>query len=242
MLTASRPVQRPARRACYTVAMGTSLAQKTHTQTPPDGYSVKSEPSNTRDPDRGADEPGLVDAVRGGDAQAYTTLVNRYMDPAYAVALSMLRQEQDAEDAVQAAFIRALDRIEQLRPGSRFGPWFYRVLRSTCLNLRRRESLRTHSELTETASSRDDPHRELERNDARSRVLAALEQLPERQRTAVLMYDLEGYDHAEIAEVLEIAVGTSRANLHHGRQALKRILTARSGVPTEAAVPTEEER
>lgn len=185
--------------------------------------------SGTRDPDRGADEPGLVEAIQRGDTTPFSLLVARYMDPAYAVALSILRQEQDAEDAVQAAFIRALERIGQLRPGSRFGPWFYRVLRSTCLNLRRREALRTHSELTETAASRDDPHRELERGRARSRVLGALQQLPERQRTAVMMYDLEGYDHAEIAEVLDIAVGTSRANLHHGRQALRKILGAGAG-------------
>ncbi|MDX1396738.1 MAG: RNA polymerase sigma factor [Gemmatimonadota bacterium] len=174
--------------------------------------------------DRGADEPGLVAAVQGGDTRAFSTLVARYMDPAYAVALSILRHEQDAEDAVQAAFIRALDRIEQLRPGSRFGPWFYRVLRSTCLNLRRRELLRSHSEVPDTAQSKHNVHREFEQRAARKRVLDALEQLPERQRTAVMMYDLEGYDHADIAEILEIAVGTSRANLHHGRQALRRIL------------------
>ena len=166
----------------------------------------------------------MVEAVQAGDVGCFTTLVNRYMEPAYAVSLSILRQEQDAEDAVQAAFIRSLERIGQLRPGSRFGPWFYRVLRSTCLNLRRREALRTPSELTDAAAASDDPHRELERTDARERVLDALARLPERQRTAVLMYDLEGYDHAEIAEVLDIAVGTSRANLHHGRQALRRIM------------------
>lgn len=173
--------------------------------------------------DRGIDEPTLVEAVQKGDTRAFEKLVARYMDPAYAVSLSILRHEQDAEDAVQAAFIRALDRIGQLRPGSRFGPWFYRVLRSTCLNLRRRELLRSHAEVPETARSAHDVHREFERREARARVLEALEQLPERQRTAVMMYDLEGYDHADIAEILDIAVGTSRANLHHGRQALKRI-------------------
>jgi len=190
--------------------------------------------SSGRDPaagaerdDAGADEPGLVAAVQNGDSGAFSRLVARYMDPAYAVALSILRHEQDAEDAVQASFIRALDRIEQLRPGSRFGPWFYRVLRSTCLNLRRRELLRSHSEVPEAAQSGHDPHREFERREARTRVLAALERLPERQRTAVMMYDLEGYDHADIAKILEIAVGTSRANLHHGRQALRKILSER---------------
>ncbi len=188
------------------------------------GHGPPSGEASEPDVDRGADEPELVEAVQNGDAGAYSRLVARYMDPAYAVALGILRNEHDAEDAVQAAFIRALDRIGQLRPGSRFGPWFYRVLRSTCLNLRRREMLRSHPEVPDTARAGDDPHRELERRQQRERILDALSQLPERQRTAVMMYDLEGYDHAEIAEVLDIAVGTSRANLHHGRQALRKIL------------------
>ena len=213
--------------------MVTSLAEDTRTRRhrPADAVRSGSRPDPESDP--GADEPGLVEAVQAGDVEAFARFVTRYTDPAYAIALSILRHEQDAEDAVQAAFIRALERIGQLRPGSRFGPWFYRVLRSTCLNLRRRELLRTHSELTETAASRDDPHREFERSDARKRVLEALEQLPERQRTAVMMYDLEGYDHGEIAAILGIAVGTSRANLHHGRHALRRILDDSVGAPTE---------
>ena len=173
---------------------------------------------------RGADEPGLVTAVQAGDSKAFETLVERYLDPAYAVSVSILRHEHDAEDAVQAAFIRALERIDQLRPGSRFGPWFYRVLRSTCLNLRRREALRAHGQLSEAASGGDDPHRELERTRSRERVLAALDELPERQRMAVMLYDLEGYDHGQIAKILEIAIGTSRANLHHGRRALRKAL------------------
>ncbi len=98
--------------------------------------------------------------------------------------------------------------------------------------------MRTHSELTDTAASGDDPHRELERNSARAKVLEALERLPERQRTAVMMYDLEGYDHADIAEILDIAVGTSRANLHHGRHALRRILEESAGAGPET---TDEE-
>ena len=221
--------------------MVTSVAEDTRKQT---GRSADvgrpgSRPESRSDP--GADEPGLVEAVQAGDVEAFSRFVARYADPAYAVALSILRHEQDAEDAVQAAFIRALERIGQLRPGSRFGPWFYRVLRSTCLNLRRRESLRTHSELKDTAASRDDPHREFERRDARSRVLEALERLPERQRTAVMMYDLEGYDHAEIAGILGIAVGTSRANLHHGRHALRRILGERAGSPAEGAEDEQQE-
>jgi RNA polymerase sigma-70 factor (ECF subfamily) len=150
--------------------------------------------------------------------------VDRYMDPGYAVALGILRQPQDAEDAVQSAFIRALERIDQLRPGSPFGPWFYRVLRSTCLNLLRREALRDHDPLPRSASGAMSPQRDLERRMARDTVLEALAQLPEMQRLAVTLYDLEGYSHQQVAEILDIAEGTSRAHVHHGRRALRDIL------------------
>jgi len=169
-------------------------------------------------------EPALVLAVQEGDEKAFGLLVERYLEPSYAIAMALLHNEADAEDGVQASFIRALERIGQLRPGSPFGPWYYRVLRSTCLNLRRREALREHPEVPHTAAGTSNPEREFDRSMARQRVLSAVEQLPEMQRMAVLLYDLEGYDHAEISEILGIAVGTSRANLHHGRQSLKRIL------------------
>jgi len=167
------------------------------------------------------DEASLVEAVQGGDAGAFDELVRHYLERAYAVALSILGVPQDAEDAVQTAFLRALERIDQLRPGSPFGPWFYSVLRSTALNLRRREGLRSHEQIPVGASSASSPERDLDRALTRGRVLAALEELPEQQRTAVVLYDLEGYSHREVAEALGVAVGTSRAHVHHGRRALR---------------------
>lgn len=195
----------------------------------PGGPAPEEEERLGSGPARYAGEPRLVEAIQRGNRSAFGELVEAYMEPAYAVALSLLRHEQDAEDAVQAAFIRALERIGQLRAGSPFGPWFYRVLRSTCLNLRRREALRSHEELPAAAAGGSDPERELERRGVRERVLEALDRLPEMQRLAVLLYDLEGYGHREIAEVLGVAAGTSRANLHHGRRALREMLGADVG-------------
>lgn len=167
------------------------------------------------------EEAELVELVQDGDTAAFDELVRRYMDRGYAVALSILGTPQDAEDAVQTAFIRALERIDQLRPGSPFGPWFYSVLRSTSLNLRRHEGLRSHEEIPVSASGGPDPERDLDRSLTRDRVLKALAELPEQQRTAVTLYDLEGYSHQEVADVLDVAVGTSRAHVHHGRKALR---------------------
>ena len=167
------------------------------------------------------DEPSLVRQVKAGDEAAFGILVERYMDTGFAAALSVLGNPHDAEDAVQNAFIRALERIDQLKPGSPFGPWFFRVLRSTALNLRRRETLRRHEEIPASASAGTNPAKEWEKGLTRQAVLSALSELPEMQRMTVTLYDLEGYSHREIAEILEIAVGTSRAHVHHGRKALR---------------------
>jgi len=173
---------------------------------------------------RTAGEPELVRRVQRGDEAAFGRLVERYLDRAHAVALGILGNPHDAEDAVQDAFIRALERIDQLSPGSPFGPWFYRVLRSTALNFRRHEKLRSHEAIPLGAATSGDPEEETLRKIDREAVLRALEQLPEMQRTAVTLYDLEGYSHQEIADILGIAPGTSRAHVHHGRKALQRLL------------------
>lgn len=171
-----------------------------------------------------AEEQTLVRQVQNGSEDAFGSLVDRYLDEAYAIAVSVLRDAHDAEDAVQSAFIRALERIDQLKPGSPFGPWFYRVLRSTCLNLRRREALRRHEEIPVSAAGGPDPEKDLQRELTRERVVIALGELPEMQRLAVTLYDLEGYSHQEIAGILGIAVGTSRAHVHHARRALRRLI------------------
>jgi len=179
----------------------------------------------------------LVRQVQNGSEDAFGTLVERYLDEAYAIAVSVLRDSHDAEDAVQSAFIRALERIDQLQQGSPFGPWFYRVLRSTCLNLRRREALRSHDEIPVSAAGGPDPEKDLQREMTRERVAIALGKLPEMQRLAVTLYDLEGYSHQEIAGILGIAVGTSRAHVHHARRALRRLIGPDSGpVPREHEV------
>lgn len=171
------------------------------------------------------DEPALVRAVQQGDTGAFGVLVERYLDRAHAVALGILRDGREAEDAVQDAFLRALEHIDQLEAGSPFGPWFYRVLRSTALNRRRREKLRRHGPLPADAAGGSNPETETIRRLERRDVLDALEELSEMRRTAVTLYDLEGYSHREIAGILDIAVGTSRAHVHHGRKALRKLLT-----------------
>lgn len=172
------------------------------------------------------DEPRLVLSVQEGDRRAFGRLVDRYLEEAYAVAVGILHRSHAAEDAVQNAFLRALDRIDDLEPGSPFGPWFFRVLRSVCYNARRRESRQPEGSIPPGTSGGSDPEEEALRRLDRARVLDALGDLPERQRSAVLLYDIQGYSHSEIGEILGISPGTSRAHLHHGRKKLRQALGA----------------
>jgi RNA polymerase sigma-70 factor (ECF subfamily) len=171
------------------------------------------------------DEPALVERLRAGDAAAFETLVGRYMRRAFAVAYRLLGQKEDAEDLVQEAFMAVLQRVDTFQAGRPFAPWFFRILVNRGLNARKARALRAVEEIPETAAHRGPtPEREAERTELRGRLREAMEALPERQRTIVQLFDLEGFAGPEIAEILEISDGTVRWHLHEARKTLKKAL------------------
>lgn len=172
-----------------------------------------------------ADEPALVVRVRRGEAAAYDTLVRRYLRRAYAVANRMVGNDADAEDVVQDAFLRALDRIEQCAPGRTFGPWFFRILITQALNHRRSRKVRTTEALGETLHGHGEATDAMaERNELHGVFAAALAELPEIQRTIVQLSDVEGYGSTELATMLDMPAGTVRWHLHQARRALRESL------------------
>ena len=171
------------------------------------------------------DEAALVERVRAGDGAAFETLVNRYMRRAFSVAYRLLGQKEDAEDLVQEAFMAVLQRVDTFQAGRPFAPWFFRILVNRGLNARKARTLRAVDEIPETAAHRGpSPERDAERTELRDRLRAAMETLPERQRTIVQLFDLEGFAGPEIAEILEISDGTVRWHLHEARKTLKKAL------------------
>ncbi|MEE9230069.1 MAG: RNA polymerase sigma factor, partial [Acidobacteriota bacterium] len=164
------------------------------------------------------DEPDLVERVRQGDDRAFEALVNRYADQAFAVAFGFLQHVQDSEDLVQDAFVRALERIDSLSPGSPFGAWFYRLVVNAALNRRRYLARRRTEAITADRAARGgDPDRASERAELRRRLAQALQTLPPELETVVILHDLEGFTHPEIAQVLGIPEGTCRSHLHRAR-------------------------
>lgn len=168
----------------------------------------------------------LVRRSRDGDSGAFGALVDRYARAAYAVAMSVTGRHEDAEDAAQESFLVALQRIEECRRPEKFGAWLMTIVRNRSKNLVRREVLRDTDPIPVTAGSKGPtPERVTEQSELRAQLKGALAQLPEVQREIVLLHDLEGWKHREIAERLSLPSGTVRSHLHFARKSLRAALS-----------------
>jgi RNA polymerase sigma-70 factor (ECF subfamily) len=171
----------------------------------------------------GTPDASLFRRAQAGDSEAFGALVGRYMRAAYAVSLSVTGRHDDAEDAAQEGFMVALERLDDCRTPDRFAGWLLTIVRNRARNLVRREVLRDTDAVPETAAARGrTPERATEHAELQERLGRALQRLSEAQREIVLLHDLEGWRHREIAEYLGIPSGTVRSHLHFARQALRR--------------------
>jgi len=167
----------------------------------------------------------LVELACRGDERAFGLLVQRYERAAYSVALSVTGKHEDAEDAAQESFMVALERLDECRNPDRFAGWLMTIVRNRSRNLIRRLSLRDTDQIPIGAmSSRPTPDRVTETSELRGQLRAALDQLSDIQREIVLLHDLEGWKHREIAERLDLPSGTVRSHLHFARKALRKAL------------------
>jgi len=173
-------------------------------------------------------DPGDAEFVlraRAGDPEAYGELVSRYQRSAYALAFAVTRRHEDAEDAAQESFVVALERLDECRNPEKFGGWLLAIVRNRARNLVRRETLRSGDALPPSiASPVPGPDRETERGELRERLTVALGELTDVQREVVLLHDLEGWKHREIAGVMDMPPGTVRSHLHYARKKLREAL------------------
>jgi len=173
----------------------------------------------------GVDDAELARLAREGDSDAFGQLVERYALAARRVARAVLRDDDEADDAVQDGVLAAWRAIERYDPARPFRPWMMRIVVNAALDLRRRDKVRRTEMIPETVESRTiGPDRATDSVILGAQLRAALAELPERQRVAVVLFDAEGYSHAEIAAMLEVPEGTVRSYVFHGRRALRRVL------------------
>jgi RNA polymerase sigma factor (sigma-70 family) len=172
--------------------------------------------------DSPGDEELVNDAVHG-DLEAFDRLMDRHIDAAYAVSLALTARPADAEDVCQDSFLLALEKLEQCRDPARFRAWLLQIVRNRAHNFRRYHHLRGEVDIHAVSPLRanSDPAKDAERSDLRHRVLDAMNELTELQRQVLLLFDMEGWNHAEIAANLKITVGASRAALFKARSSLR---------------------
>jgi len=170
---------------------------------------------------RRSERDHVIAAQRGSD-EAFAELVRLHQRRAYAVARAIVLSHEDAEDAVQDGFLHAYRALDRFRSDQPFGAWLNRIVANAALDLVRRRKVRDADELPETVAL---PFRDPgEADELRRRLGDALTRLTDRQRSVIVLHDVEGYTHGEIGQMLGIPEGTARSDLHHARAALRRVL------------------
>ena len=176
--------------------------------------------------DLSATETRWVEKARAGDHLAFEQLYRSHCDRIYALCWRMCGGDRAlAEDMVQEAFVRAWNKLDLFRGDSKFGTWLHRLTVNVVLSDRRIRVKRLQRERELV----DDVERTLvgDRDvfaGLRTDLEAAIAGLPERARTVLVLYDIEGYQHNEIAEMTGMAVGSSKAQLHRARKLVREVL------------------
>lgn len=177
------------------------------------------------------DDPELVARSRNGDAGAFDILITRYRARVYGTMIQMLRNEEDALDATQEAFVRAWHALPKLRDGN-FGGWLHRIGVNHALDLLRRAKKRPSQEFTDmsaevSADARTAPAEAvppdlgLRRDELRVEIDAALALLKPDHRAVIVLKEIEGLSYAEIAAAVGCSQGTVMSRLYYARRSLQ---------------------
>lgn len=169
-------------------------------------------------------EQELVERARSGDDRAFRSLYDAHVDRVYRLAFRMAGEDDLARDFTQETFVRVHQRLDQFRGDAAFSTWLHAIAVSVSLNGLRKvgRHRKRERELDDGVHVHARPNRS--EPDLKDRLKAAIDGLPGIYRTVFLMHDLEGYNHREIADALDVAEGTSKARLHRARARLREAL------------------
>ena len=163
----------------------------------------------------------LVAEVLAGDAAAEREFYDAHVDRVYGLAYRMAGDENLAEEFTQQAFVRAFDKLGTFRGEAKLSTWLHRITMSVVLNglrgvrrFRARETELEHGDRVAHVEATIEP-------DLKQRLYEAIDGLPDHHRAVFVMHEIEGYKHEEIAEVMEIRVGTSKSHLYRARATLR---------------------
>ena len=182
------------------------------------------------------EDAALVERTKNGDMQAFGAIVAKYQDRVFNMIYRMCNRRDDAEELAQEAFCKALERLGQFRGHSGFYTWLFRIASNLVISHRRRDGrIRFHSldegggldrsqaALLAGMVERRDPSPAAAAVSAETerRIVRALDELDDEMRIAVILRDMEDMDYSQIADVLDLPVGTVKSRLHRARMMLR---------------------
>ena len=197
------------------------------------------EPAARQDPESSApvEEEALVRRTRRGDLDAYDELVRRYQERIYATIYHMTSNHEDASDLAQESFIKAFQALKTFKGGSSFYTWLYRIAVNKTINFLKQRKNRTHMSLNDldfnaehdpdlvALISDKTPRREAGLTELQEKLNAAMLKLSEPHRLVVVLHDVQGLSHDEIAKIMDCNIGTVRSRLFYARQQLQGYLS-----------------
>lgn len=196
----------------------------------------------------------LLSRAQSGDAGAFRELVERHQRRAFGIALALVRNEEDAREIVQEAFVRVYRGLSQFHGGSSFFTWLYRIVHNLAIDVIRRPARRDAVELEVALDAEEpsdesflrrlleaDPQEVAQRKELQERIRAALDELPPYHRGVIVMREVYGMSYEEMAEAMEVSKGTIMSRLFHARRKLQRALASCYEDVFGVAPPEEEE-
>jgi RNA polymerase sigma factor (sigma-70 family) len=165
-----------------------------------------------------------IAAARAGETRAYARIVRHFQDMAFAVALARLADPHAAEDAAQEAFIEAFVSLDSLKEARTFPAWLRTIVERQCSRMTRGKSMSSLPLAIEPSEDAPAPDQKLELRELKQAVLERVAQLPEHERTVMLMHYIADYSQREICEFLELPLTTIKKRLHDAKARLSRLL------------------
>jgi RNA polymerase sigma-70 factor (ECF subfamily) len=178
----------------------------------------------------------LVEKAGKGDESAFEELVKKYQQRVYTIAYGISHNQQDALDVSQEVFIKIHRKLKDFRGASSFYTWLYRITANVSIDFQRRKKRITTVDFDEKVleepalelgageGAKFDPRRILESKEIHGAILKAIEMLPEDQKLAVVLRELENLSYKEIARAMNCSLGTVMSRLHYARRKLKEML------------------
>lgn len=166
----------------------------------------------------------LIKACKKGNQMAQMQVYDNYAQAMFTIACRYLKDEEDAKDAMQEGFLKAFSNIKSYRPEATFGAWLKRIIINQCLDKLKTRRLEFSDKEVGALHIIDDDNWEFDTRISKTEIINTIESLPKKHKIVVKLYLLDGYDHQEISEILNIPIKTSRTHLSRGKAQLRDLL------------------